>query len=379
MFKHRYRLYAPVITDAGDEVDTVGGDAEPIDFDLKADLSELTDEERDELLSTFDDPSLLIPDDDSDDDEGDVQGSSADDNPFADDDSDDESIASYDEIKARTDGWVSKEEWVASGKPADQWVTASEFNFRGNLMGQIHRANKENETLRKQVHNLLDDFKVLKSFQREQISQADKLSNEQKLRDLRVQLAEARDEEDYAKIEELEDAILSHKVEERLGALTPKEDETTTAQEDDADDAEEIVDPIEAFKEQNPEEYSKFERIMNKWTEANSWYSTDPVLTKYAEQVHATLLEDSPMRGMDDAVAILKKVQNAVRNAFPTHAAFSKRPPRKSPLKKQGGGGVGDDEVVVNPADFPKEVLKVGREWVRMRFYENLNDFLKDL
>lgn len=41
-----------------------------------------------------------------------------------------------DESVARADGWVSKEEWVASGKPSDKWKPAGEFNRHGQLYKQ---------------------------------------------------------------------------------------------------------------------------------------------------------------------------------------------------------------------------------------------------
>ena len=41
------------------------------------------------------------------------------------------------ETKALTKGWQTKEDWVASGKDADEWISASHFNKNGDIFKQM--------------------------------------------------------------------------------------------------------------------------------------------------------------------------------------------------------------------------------------------------
>ncbi|MEO1503124.1 MAG: hypothetical protein AAFU68_02745 [Pseudomonadota bacterium] len=49
------------------------------------------------------------------------------------------------EEKARADGWVSKEEWVAQGKPEGAWRDAAEFNDRGDRIANLERQLEEKD------------------------------------------------------------------------------------------------------------------------------------------------------------------------------------------------------------------------------------------
>lgn len=47
------------------------------------------------------------------------------------------------EERARKDGWTSREEWEGSGKNPDDWVSATRFNERGQMMGTIKKLNDQ--------------------------------------------------------------------------------------------------------------------------------------------------------------------------------------------------------------------------------------------
>ena len=89
------------------------------------------------------------------------------------------------EDTAREGGWVAKEEWVESGKDGDAWVTAGEFNRRGELLGFIKNQNKKLAAMAQTVSDLnqhnakLEEIRLaekesqLKAARREAIEEGD--------------------------------------------------------------------------------------------------------------------------------------------------------------------------------------------------------------
>lgn len=59
--------------------------------------------------------------------------------------------------EAKSRGWTSKAEWVASGKNADDWVNAKHFNEKGRLISQARKL----ETLEKTFDSRINNVKVL--------------------------------------------------------------------------------------------------------------------------------------------------------------------------------------------------------------------------
>ena len=88
---------------------------------------------------------------------------------------------SPDVLKARSNGWTSKEEWVAKGNDADDWVSAKRFNERGEMMGEIHRLRNSAKDFDKRLDNAKKfmeaqkeaDLAKLKQEQRKAVELAD--------------------------------------------------------------------------------------------------------------------------------------------------------------------------------------------------------------
>lgn len=59
--------------------------------------------------------------------------------------------------EAKSRGWTTKAEWIASGKNADDWVNAKHFNEKGRLISQARKL----ETLEKTFDNRINNVKVL--------------------------------------------------------------------------------------------------------------------------------------------------------------------------------------------------------------------------
>jgi hypothetical protein len=64
---------------------------------------------------------------------------------------------SYDEIqetKARADNWVPLDDWVDSGKNAEDWVKADVFNVRKGLVGEVRGLKRQLSDYDKRMDNL---------------------------------------------------------------------------------------------------------------------------------------------------------------------------------------------------------------------------------
>lgn len=319
--------------------------------------------------------------------------------PFA-DDADEPNPADEEEATATANGWMPEEDWVAAGNRREDWVSAKEFNFRGQLMGQTHRLNKELKRQRKLHEKTVTEFrkqiKKLAEFQRNQKQAVNKTNNEMEIAEVRKQLQEARYEDDIQRVNELEDKIIELKLDARLNAskddyddmlnfdkdLDVNDDDVDTDDfDDEQNDKEEDRDYAEQLKEQDPALYTALETTMNKWQEHNPWYGEtgDPMLTRYAEQVHAILLERTNVRGKADLVRVLKDTTKAVRNAFPQHAAFIKQS-RKSPVRKASSVTRDTDTGgnKIKRSDLTPLQRSVAKTFIDLGVYKNIDEYIAD-
>lgn len=104
------------------------------------------------------------------------------------------------ELRAMEHGWRPKEEW--EGDPSE-WVSAKEFNFRGELMGRITQMGKKIGSL-EEANQLLQ--KTVRGFTEAQKEMAEK-AYQRAVRDLRREKAEAMREGDYEAAEEVDERL----------------------------------------------------------------------------------------------------------------------------------------------------------------------------
>jgi hypothetical protein len=100
------------------------------------------------------------------------------------------------EEAARAQGWVSKEEWVESGRAADEWRPAKEFVDRGELYKSIHQTKRE----------LKQTQVVLENLQRHHQMVYEK-AYQQALNDLKMQKRQAIREQDFEAAEDIDEKI----------------------------------------------------------------------------------------------------------------------------------------------------------------------------
>lgn len=117
---------------------------------------------------------------------------------------------SEDEAKARSKGWVGKEEWVESGKDADDWVNFNHFNAKGDLIAQARRV----QTLEKEFEKRLADN-----------NEFHKANLEMRLSELQDKRDEAIDIADKDAVKKLDGEIKS--IDKQIDKLSVKEPELT--------------------------------------------------------------------------------------------------------------------------------------------------------
>jgi len=104
------------------------------------------------------------------------------------------------EERASEDGWRPETEW--EGDPED-WVTAREFNFRGELMGRISQQGRKLSTLEADNATLNKLVRSNSDVTRQMTEKAYKKA----VRDLRADKADALREGDHERVMDIDDAV----------------------------------------------------------------------------------------------------------------------------------------------------------------------------
>ena len=248
------------------------------------------------------------------------------------------------EALARAEGWKPQDEFVADGKPAEQWVDAQTFLERGKNINAILRKN--NTRLQNEIARLQGELETtnlsVKQIQ-EYHAKIEKNAYDRALRDLRA---------------------------EKRAAIAAGEHEA----------AAELEEQIDALRDDGPpkppdppakkEPENKLDPLITEWIEDNSdWFNDEnPDLVGYANGVGQRLRKSNP-----DLVGkpFLAKVKEQVKKAFPDR--FEPDPSARggavddgsssSPVSRTGGGRSG-----TLPADAAREKATL----VKQQWYKDL-------
>lgn len=171
------------------------------------------------------------------------------------------------ELEAMAHGWRPKEEFdESSGK---KWRTAEEFMDRKPLFDKIDEQHRRLKTLEQGLNALAQHNKKIEESA--YVRALNELKKERKL---------ALEEGDLVKAEEIRDRI--DEVKEQSQAQPAP---------------------------QQPQNDPRFEA----WVEKNKWYTTDPMLKKFADGVAFDLRG----QGVNDPVEFLNSIEREVRTTFP--------------------------------------------------------------
>lgn len=181
------------------------------------------------------------------------------------------------EEQAREQGWVAKDEWVASGRTESEWRPAKEFVERGEIFKSLHQVKRE----------LKAEKAAREALQRHQQYMYDK-TYARVMEDLKKEKRAAMRDEDFQKLEEVEDKIEKTQ-QERAAELR-----TIQAQQQAA-----------AAQGIHPE--------FQAWVDRNPWYATDTDMREFAEFAGDQYIRKNPGSNPQD---VLKHVENKVRKQF---------------------------------------------------------------
>jgi hypothetical protein len=147
------------------------------------------------------------------------------------------------EEKALSSGWMPEEDWIEAGNDPDDWVDAKTFNRNGEFMSRIHKQRREIDELKTSINEL----KRLQGRVAEQ-------ERKKVIDELKRAKAIALEQEDYDTVVDIDERMDEVKHQNQQPAGTPPG-----------------PDPI-------------FTAAFNDWVEKNPWYTTDPVMQKYADK-----------------------------------------------------------------------------------------------
>ena len=182
------------------------------------------------------------------------------------------------EVSAREQGWVSEEEWVESGRSADEWRPAKEFVDRGELYKSIHQTKRE----LKQTQSALTALQKHHQFVFEK-------AHQKAIDDLKREKRVAIKNEDFERLEAVEEEI-------ETAQETYNEQKQAQAQ--------------LQVETQIPTVHPEFQA----WQTRNSWYATDSDLQEFADAVGLVYAKKNPGTSPHD---VLKHVEKQVRTKFP--------------------------------------------------------------
>lgn len=202
------------------------------------------------------------------------------------------------EEKARSQGWVSKDEWVASGKHADEWRSAREYAERGELFEEIHKLKEDGKQTSKAFRALVEHHrKVRETAVQEALAQ------------LKAQRREAMLNHDLDVVEAIEEKMEKVK---------------TTPDIPDVVIPEEPKGPTPTFKS---------------WHKKNSWYELqgDHEESRIADVIGATFKKNNPDATEEE---FLEHVEKRIAKRFP-ELFENKTAPRVSEVGSNNGNKTG--------------------------------------
>ena len=203
--------------------------------------------------------------------------------------------------RASKSGWVSKEDWVAAGKDADQWRSADEFNRVGDSIGVVHR--KEMDEARGEISALKRSLKALSGT----VTKARQAGYTSAIKDIEVRQRAAVADGDTASFDA---AIRERKTLEKQIAS----DRIAAEGDPGAEEPVEVTD----------------------WLKANKWFNKDPELRLSAVGALDKIQANHPAMRLSEQ---LDKVTERMRTRFPeefgvTQAETTTR--RKAPTIEGG-------------------------------------------
>lgn len=247
------------------------------------------------------------------------------------------------EAKARSGGWVPKEEWTGV---EDEWVDYKEFNFRGELMERIQTQTKALKKSDKVVGELKQAIKALG----EHNAKIAEMQYDRAMRALRKEKATAITEGDSDRIAEIEDNI----------------DKLNTAKANSKFDFDITEDEPQAATP-NPEFLSWQARP------ENNWYGKDIPMTATADALAVQFAQTRA--GNYTPRELLEYVDKQLRKEF-SHKFGS---PAGRVSESNTTGAVRSRAKKFNSRDLNEEQRAIGRRFVEAGAFKDIQEYVDQL
>lgn len=207
-----------------------------------------------------------------------------------------EPVFTDEELQAMDHGWAPKDQW--KGDESD-WVSAKEFNRRGELFGKIKNLERDRDTNRQALQHMKD-----------LLAKAKETEYNRAMRELKAEKKAAAEEGETTKMLEIDDQI------EELQA--DHQDFQINAQ-------------------QVPDTSYVNDRFIE-WQQKNQWYTADPEMRAFADTYGQTFAQQNPGTTPD---AIFNAVDKQIRKAYPEKFQNPKRssPPKVEETTQAKSGG----------------------------------------
>jgi len=240
---------------------------------------------------------------------------------------------------AMESGWRPQNEW--DGDP-DEWVSANEFNRRGELLRKIHNQNRQIKQLDSVVNTLANQQKKIFGA-----------GYEKAKRELKAQLREATKEGDDT---------TADLIEQRLEQLDEAAKQDTKA--------------LEVAQPQQPQVAPEFVP----WVNRNKWFTERPEMRAYAEVIGMQYAQEHPDVTNSE---VYEYITTQVKTKFPERFGMA----IKKTVKRPGSPVEGSDNLtatrtgnqVANRVSLTSEEKDVGRTLVKKGLYKNMNEYAADL
>ncbi len=219
-----------------------------------------------------------------------------------------ESGPSEAEVEARANGWKPLEEYDGDPK---KWRTAEEFNEFGSRVTPL---------LKKQRDEFKSKFEEAERKYRGLSETVESLLKE----------ARAKDRKEY-------EAQIKFLKEQKRQALSKGEHEVVAVLEDEIDELGKKPPPEYKPAAQQPQIPAHVQAALEEWKAENTWFETDPVLTR-----HATIIADELRRtgNKQEGMPFFRAVEQRIKEDFPekfTKKRSAVEPASHSTARKSSG------------------------------------------
>jgi hypothetical protein len=219
------------------------------------------------------------------------------------------------ESQARDQGWVSKEEWVSSGREAEDWKPAKEFVRTGELYKSIHQTKRELKQTQAALDALAQHHKMVydRAFQ-------------DAVKELKMEKRQAIRSGDFETVELVED---------KMEALNQKRVQET----------QQLVQVAQRQAQVGPPpEYQEF---INK----NPWYLNDPQLRREADKEAFSYLNHDG----GDTSTLLPHVERVIKQKYPEKFGVKRAAPNAVAPSQRSAKAAGDD---VSLSEAEREIMR---------------------